>query len=125
MEFLISVDPEQGRLENRLGEVKELYATGLNYNLFWSIIHNLHNGPTSSNRLNSFDIDGWVEFYAQYQIILSAELLELVFEYVRKHYGQILRKNSSTEYLQLLHYNISADENPFGFELIVLKSLEV
>lgn len=116
---------DEDQLEEKIKQLGRLNSLGLDYELFWDVVHNLNNGVTSPTRRNKFDIKGWVEFYNSYKIELEEELLETFFEYLSKYYSHILIKETKTEFIQLLPNNISIDESPFGLETIVLKSMEI
>lgn len=123
MKHVINIDDDAEVFKGRLDEIKKLYNLGIDYTLFWNLMHNLHNGSSTHNRFNCFEISGWVAFYASYKIEISSGQLENVFEYVRNHYSAILRKSAKMEYSELLSNNITEEENPFVLEMIVLKTL--
>lgn len=113
------------QFENRLLEIKGIYDAEVDYSIFWQIVQNLKNYTTRTNRYNSLSIEEWVALYSKSRISVTENQLQLVFEYLRKHYSGILRRVDEKTYSENLTSNISGDENPFGLEMVVLKSISI
>ncbi|MFY0630978.1 MAG: hypothetical protein JXR05_11390 [Flavobacteriaceae bacterium] len=111
----------------RIHLMKLFFESNIDYTLFWTIIHNIGNGPTRRNPQDweSLTIDEWVEFYASYKINISNSQLKLIFDYILRYFPNIIRMTSKDTYKSIVRNNLSESDDFFTLEKISLFSFSI
>lgn len=104
---------------NRLKSLKEIYESGINWQIFDMLVSNARNRSTSFDK-NSFTIEEWLAHFQREVpiVVLSREQLIMLWEYLTLHHANVLQQQDKKYILR----NSPTGEN-FRLEYLILQTL--
>ena len=124
MEYKIKLSDE-AKLIGQMTRIKELHDNNIHYKRLCDVFKNLRSGSggkRDANR-NSFNILGWKQFLESYEVNVTEEQVQLIFNYILTYYHGQLREEDNGDISVLGFYNVPPDEM-FALERIALLALE-
>ena len=124
MEYKIKLSDEAS-LVGQMTRIKELHDSRINYKRLCDVFKNLRSGSggkRDANR-NCFNISGWKKFFESYEVNVSEQQVQLIFNYIITYYHGQIREEEEGRYAVLGFYNVPPDEM-FALERIALLALE-